>query len=456
MPPENDDRNEDNSNLPNDQTTPPAAPKGGEAAASSGKVDKFRSAYEAAQRAVGDPDAPKEAAPKAKAKADEGDKPKPKAKPAEKADDDDDQADAKAKAKAKPAEKAKKAADDDDDGDDDPDGNPPKAPGAKKDEPLAPRRGWSKRRQEDFAYLDRETQAAWLSEPLTPDERWDEATKATFAKMPTEVQDEWLHQSRQLEKGYQGKFEALAGERKMLEEIKTAVPPRVRELMTARKMTEAQVFKTLTELQEYAMNDPAGYVADFIRRGKLDVNDIAERLLGEGQAARPQQLAIEQHPAFRKQQERLEALERQLSDEAKAREEQASSVVTTEVTSAITERDEGGELRYPWGRLLSPYMADLIQDDAESFAGLAPKQVFEKAYRIALDAHPELKRASRNSKPSPDEDDEEQTADAKRQEKVKAAQTVKSKTPNTAPKANGGGSAFSKAYERAERQLASR
>jgi hypothetical protein len=426
------------------QTEKPAAqetPPAGKPA----KADPFGDAFKAAQAELGDGPAPKAKEPAKKpAKAEADDEPKAKPAKAEKADE---------KPAKEPAKKAAKPAEDDDDGDDEPD---PETPAPKKAEPLKPKRSWSARRQEDFRYLDPETQAAWLAEPTPAPSNWTAEEKEAFGRISDEaLRDEYVAQRKSLERGFQEKFTALAAERKTLEAIKTSVPDNVRAEMQRRGLGEADVFRALVGEQQKSMNDPTGYVADFIRRNAVDLNNLAERLQGSGKAMQPAQADVQKHPAFQAMKSELDQLKGLVESQFQKESEESSREVETAFKDAVSARDERGALRYPYIRVLSNYMADLLEQDPETFEGRSASDRLDLAYRTAVDAHPELKAASRAAKPASadvQDDEEAEPAEDARTAKLKAAQTRKPRAPQTTP-AKGGGDAFSRAFSAASKQL---
>lgn len=401
-----------------------------------GKPDPFMAAFNAAEKELAGEDKPKPA-PKKEAK------PEPKAeKPA-----------TKPEAKPEPKKPEPKA-----DGEEDEDGAGEAAaakPEPKKTEPLAPKRHWSKRRQDDFQYLPREMQETWLSEPVSPDTHWPAETKEAFTRMPREAQEEFLVQTRNFERGFGEKFQALSKERKLAEDIRAAVPDSVRQVMQSRGMDEAAVFKTLVAKQQQAMANPVQYVADFIRASKLDINQLAAALQGQpqgnGQAA--PQADIESHPVVRTLKAELSELKGHVTEAQRRQQQEEDREIETAFGSFTSERDEGGNLAYPFVRVLSDYMANVIDGDAERFSSMRPRERLVEAYKIALAAHPELASVTRTAKPGPaDEQDEDaDSEDAQAAEKLRRAATKKSQTPTAAPAKSG--DPFARAFGRAERQL---
>jgi hypothetical protein len=418
-------------------------------------------------------DAFTKAAARAEAKLTGTDKPAPKAdeKPKPKAAEEKPKPKAEEKPKDKPAPKAeekpkpKAKADDAGDDNDEDDAGDDAGAEEKPKEPLKPRRGWPKRLQTDFQYMTPEEQAARLAEPLQPVETWDDESKANFAKLPVEAQDELLFRTKEIERGYQGKFEALATERKMAEDIKAAIPDRVRQVMTAKGMTEAQTFKALAGLQEHAWRDPVGYLADFIARGNVDLNELADRITAtdasRGQQQQKQgQPPVELHPQFQALKAERDRLAAQMSEQQE-KQRQANAEVQKEIEfeldTVLAERDEGsGELRYPFARLLASGMADIYEADAESFKGLSPRDAFDLAYRAALQASPELRRYAQKPAPKGSDQADKDADGDKRGDRAKEAQAPKSKTPASAPSSSKGGDAFSRAAARAERRMGGR
>jgi hypothetical protein len=402
-----------------------------------GKPDPFMAAFNAAEKELAGEDKPKPA-PKKEAKPEpkaEKPAPKPEAKPEPK----------------KPEPKAEDAEEEEDGADEAADAKLE----AKKTEPLSAKRHWSKRRQDDFQYLPREMQEAWLNEPVSPDGHWPAETKDAFTKMPREAQEEFLVQTRNLERGFGEKFQALSKERKLAEDIRAAVPDSVRQVMQSRGMDEAAVFKTLVAKQQQAMTNPVQYAAEFIRSSKLDINQLAAALQGQPQGngqAQPQ-ADIESHPVVRTLKAELSELKGHVTSEVQKRQQEEDREIETAFGSFTSERDDGGSLAYPFVRVLSDYMANVIDGDAERFSSMRPRERLVEAYKIALAAHPELASVTRTAKPSPaDEPGEDaDSEDALAAEKLRRAATKKSNTPTSAPAR--AGDPFERAFGRAERQL---
>lgn len=425
-------------------------PKGAEAPpqSSGGKVDAFADAFKSAQRDLGelDDEEDKPARKPAKAKKDDEDKPAKPAKKDEKqtpAQDKKPDVDAKAKAK-------------DDAGDDDEDDGEEK-PAPKPKAPLKPRASWSAKRQEDFMYLDEATKARWLAEPARAPDHWTPEEKAALEAITDEgLKDHYIASRKSFEKGYQAKFEALAGERKTFDEIKAAVPPGLRQEMQRRGIGEAQMFRTLVGLQAKSMEDPIGYVADFIGRNKVDLQQLADRLDGQpAQPAQRQAADVRNHPEFRAMAERLSELEGHVNGQIQQRNQTIQQESGQALQKLLTSTAEGGELRYPLARVLSHDMADLLEGDPDTFEGMSYEERFDLAYRTALDNRPELAALKKEAKPpvraeereDDGEDDEEE--DDERAKRLKAAKSRKSKAM-TPSKGAGGGDPFSAAYNSAK------
>lgn len=443
MPPENGAEGEQK----HIDVKPPEAaekPKGAEAPPQStpaAKSDPFADALKSAQRTLGELDDEEKPAKKPAKKAEPKPEEKKPAKPEKKADE-------------KPAEKAPKPAKAKDDAGDEDDAEDDDETPAKPAKPLQPKRSWSAKRQEDFQYLTPEAKAEWLAEPTRAPDHWTPEEKADFDKIADEgMRDHYVAARKSFERGYQGKFDALAGERKTFAEIQAAVPPGLRQAMQQRGISEAAMFKTLVGLQEKSMSDPIGYVADFIGKNKVDLQKLADRL--DAAPAQPQGQApdVRNHPEFRQMADRVAQLEGHINGQIEERKTTIETESSTALQKALTETDEGGELRYPLARVLSYDMADLLENDPDTFEGMSFAERFDLAYRTALDSRPELHalKKSKTAAPAAEREGDDEDAEDDREAKLKRAKSRKSNgmTPSTGA---GGGDPFSKAYASAKSQ----
>jgi hypothetical protein len=443
------------------------------------KEDPFGAAFEAAEKEVEGEPAPKKPAKAAKVKAQEPDdedepeeKPKPAKKPAakdakakeqaEKGDEEPDDADAESddededeeaddEAKAKADAKAKKAE---------------KLAAEKAKKPLAAKQWWSKERREAFAYQPRHVQETWLEEAPVPDVRWPDEQKAAFAKLPREGQEMYLTQAKELERGYNDKFQSLAGERKAFEAIKNAVTPEMRALMEQRKLDEPAVFKRLMDLQLQSMKDPYGYIKSFIDNNRLDLRHIYPAAAGDTgedqQHASPrtnmqQPADITSHPVVHALLGEINTLKEAVMSDRQQRELEGERRRADEVNKAVTDKDEEGNSRYPYIRILSGPMAEIIESDPERFSSMGVKEQIAESYRLALDAYPELTPPKPSAPPPKIDESEDEDAEAEKEDesaKLKKAATKKSKAPQTAPTT--GGDPFERAFSKASRQIGQR
>lgn len=447
------------------------------------KGDPFADAFEKAEAEV-DGEA-KPATPK-KAKADK----KAADEAADEADADAD-ADAGKQAKAKPPakkeakpgakDKAKEKAEEDgaeDDGDADAaeaedDGDGEAKPEQKKAaaQPLAAKAYWPKERREAFSYQPREVQEAWLAEAPVPHTHWPDDQKTAFAALPREAQEVVLVQAQEIERGYTEKFQALANERKLAEGIKKAIPANLRKTMQERGLDELGVFSTLLGYQQHAMQDPAGYVRKFIAMNRIDPRTLfaAPQPAGNGGEGQPPaahngagpQADITSHPVLRALMAEHHALKEAVLNDRRQREQEDDRRRSDDLSKVLAEKDEEGNSRYPYIRLLADPMAWIIESDSERYGSMSVPEQIADAYRQALQQFPELipppKPQAKPAPPVDEPEDEDEDADAEREaeaEKLKKASTKKSKTPQTAPSHSG--DPFARAFSRAERQIGHR
>lgn len=388
---------------------------------------------------------PDKTAPKKAAKAAEADT---DAEADDKGAEDDDSGETKPAAKKKPVDEAK---------------DKPKGP-------LTAKPYWARERREAFPYQTREVQEAWLEEVPEPHAHWATEQKEVFAKQPRDVQEAWLNHTQDVERGYGRKFEALAAERKLAEGVRKAVTPEIRAQMEQHNLDEVGAFTGLLELQRQSVQDPINYVRRFIVRNKLDIrhfipDENGEWPSGQDQAA-PPQADITSHPVMQQMAAKLQALESKVQADEQKREEEQGREIDDDLGRILAERDEAGEPRYPYIRLVADRMAQIIDSDPEQYRSMSRAEQLAASYALALKAYPELPQPKRTAKkaadPAPveEQDDEDEADDADFEEedaataKLKAAATKKSKTPLSAPGKSG--DPFARAFSRAEKAIGSR
>jgi hypothetical protein len=433
------------------------------------KEDPFGEAFEAAEKEIeGETTPAKKPAKPAKVKAEEPEddepeekkpvkKPDPKPKKTEKeveaeADDADQDEDDEEAVEAKAAAVAKKKAEKE---------------AAEKAKPLAVKPYWSRDRRDAFKYQPREVQEAWLAENPVPHGHWSEEQKTSFTKLPREGQEMLLVQAQEIERGYGQKFEALANERKLAESIKAAVPTEIRQVMARMNLDEPGLLAKLSTLQLQSMKDPAGYIRHFIATNKIDPRHIFPALAqsqanGESNGQdtgyqAPAQADITSHPVVQGMAAELNALKEVVQGDRRQREEENERRRADDIAKTVDERDEEGNSRYPYIRLLSVPMADLIESNPERFSSMGVKEQIAEAYRLALEAFPELTPPRRPASPAPVDEQEDEDADAEKEAeaaKLKQAATKKSTSPQAAPSTSG--DPFTRAFNKASRQTGQR
>ncbi len=444
------------------------------------KADPFAAAFEKAEREVdgeAEPAPKKTAKPKPVKSEDEGEpeekpakaeRPVKKAKPAPKDEDEasdeasdteDEEAD-----DAKPKGKVAKAPEKDEKADKTAEAEPKAKPEPKPKQPLTAKQWWPKERREAFQYQPREVQEMWLTERPVADAHWSEEQKANFAKLPQESQEVLIVQARELERGFNTKFQALAAERKTIEAMKAAVSPEMRAHMEKLKLDEPAVFSRLLAVQAQSMKDPVAYARDFITRNRIDPRQLFPAATGEDGTEQPpahqayqQQADIASHPVVNAMAAEIHTLKQAVETEQQKRAQEDDRRRSEELEQVLSEKDEEGNSRYPYIRVLSAPMSEIIESDPERYRSMGVKEQIAEAYRLALANFPELTPPKKTVAPAPVDEPEEEETDSEEEaqaEKLKKAATKKSKTPNAAP--SSGGDPFSKAFSRAERQIGHR
>lgn len=322
---------------------------------------------------------------------------------------------------------------------------------------LEPPAYWSRERKEAFKYQPRHVQEAWLAEDPQPNSRWSAEIKEAFGKLPREAKELYLTQVADIERGANAKLQANAADRKFAEEVRAVVPQHLREYMTQKQLSEPQVFAHLLNLQQQSMQDPAGYVRNFVQNNKLNPSEIFGVEIPQPGAPLPVE-AIRSHPEYQQIQQQFNALRAEIERERAQRAEQEQARLNAEFEQIVTETDGDGNPLYPYIRLLADPMARLFETDSELFSSMSTKEKFATAYRMALEQFPELSTIKRTAEPKPADvptKDAHTAAAEKRQEILERAITPKPRVPTPPPpKANGKtGDPFEDAYNAASRKL---
>lgn len=426
-----------------------------------GKKDPFTEAFNQAQDTIHandeekpEPAPTKAAAPKAKEPEEKPkkavepeDKPKAEKKVEPETDEESEEDTAADTKEEKPASKAE-----------------PKPKG-----PLEPKKWWSNRRREAFKFQPRHVQEAWLTEAPQPDQRWTEEQKATFAKIPVAGQELILEKSQEIERGYGEKFENLAKERKLADEIRKAVPAQLRAAMEERGLTEPQVFQRLAQQQVFALASPREYILKFMADARIDPASLFQQQVGpDGQPLPLQQQAqrqaaydIRAHPDYQAMQAELQELRAERQKASEFDDERLS----TDIQDTLNETDGEGNSLYPFIRVLAAPMADIIEADPERFNALGTKDRISAAYFQALEDYPELQAihmaapqpaAVEVDEPKPAPKQAEPDDERERVAKLEKAVTPKSTTPASAPASVKSGDPFEKAWASALKTLGKR
>ena len=325
---------------------------------------------------------------------------------------------------------------------------PPKA--------LEPPSYWSRERKEAFKYQPRETQEAWLAADPEPHARWDAETKEAFAKLPREAKELFLSRVTNVERGFNQKLQGLAAERKLAEEIRSAIPPHIRQYMTEKQLSEPQVFATLLKLQQESMQDPAGYLRRFVTQNKLNPAEIFGPEVPQPGAPLPVDV-IRSHPEYVQLYNEFAAMQRAVQEDRARQAEAESRRVAAEYETIVSKTDGDGNPLYPYIRLLADPMARIIEEDPEQFGSMGTSEKFATAYALALEQFPELQPVKRTAVPKPADvpaPDAHTLAEQKRQEQLTKAITPKPRA--STPPVNGSastGDPLEDALRGASRQL---
>jgi hypothetical protein len=257
-------------------------------------------------------------------------------------------------------------------------------------------------------------------------ERWPGEWKDTFSKLSPEGQKLMIDQHKGWERGYNQKFEEFASTRKQLEAINSAVPEGMRQRMQERGVSAPQVISRLFALQQQSEADPVGFIADFMRRSKVDPGELAGRLSTPSQQFNPAHI----EPFLRPLQEKIAQLEAERNERMSAKLNERNRSLEEAFASFMQDTDESGESRYPHVERVADHIIAYLEANARRLAQLEPRQRLEEAYNYAVLADPSLRNEIVSAEAS-------KKAEALEQERyngrVSRSATAKPRTSASAP-----------------------
>lgn len=231
-------------------------------------------------------------------------------------------------------------------------------------------------------------------------QHWSQQDRDAFAALPDQLKPLYLEKVKSLESGWNRKFEEIAGERKVYEEIRQVLAP-YEERIAAAGGTIAGYIGKLLAIGEQLETNPAAMIHKLA--------DWCGVKIGNDEALNAQ----------------VQQLQAQLRREAGTR------TVMESWHAFSTARDRAGNLLYPGAAQLRGPMGLVLQSDPPRL-GETPYQALERAYKAAFaDAYAAIKpkldaeAAERQRKA----DLEKARRAGNRQVRAKTAPSVNSRVP---------------------------
>jgi len=295
--------------------------------------------------------------------------------------------------------------------------------------------------------------AASAAQPIAPPEHWSAEHKAAFQALQPEAQAFVMQRYQDMERGYQEKSTALAGERRRHETLAPVLNP-IRDQAQAWGISEGEVIHRLWSAHTALQADPAKAMQAIARSYGIDLQQLVAPQGAQPAATDPE---AEQHPIVVELRSQIAELQKQIggvtthiTQGAKLAEQSMRREANDLTAKFASEKDEAGQPRYPHFEAVRADMAILVQ------TGRAPD--LATAYDMAVHLNPETRKAEQDRLLAKAKADAEAAEKAKRDreeaERKKAVEDAKKVTKINAASSPlpGAGKAKPKSTDEAVRQ----
>jgi hypothetical protein len=216
---------------------------------------------------------------------------------------------------------------------------------------------------------------------------WPDDARAAFAALPPRLQHHYIDSAKYMQADYTRKTQALAQERRGIQEINQIIGPRQQSWMM-QGMRPAQAIGQLLALSDYADKDFGGFVKYLAQQRGIDLQSA----LGLNQNQDADEYI---DPQVKSLQDQVSEMQQMLEQAGKFSQQQAQQQQVAQYQQAYSRTAQGidqfaqtknpdGTAKYPYFEHLEDDMAGLIE------AGLANS--IDDAYDKALHANPQTRR----------------------------------------------------------------
>lgn len=216
---------------------------------------------------------------------------------------------------------------------------------------------------EETSQLDEQTDEP---EPLTAPINWESGTREYFSTLDETGKQKFMDHYKNLESGYNKKYEDIARQKKTFESVFEALTP-IKNDFNSVGMDEAGAVRFLAAAHQRIMQNPQEGIQWVAQQYGIDLNQY--------QYEQSNDYANVYDPRVDSLQKKLESFESQ----AKQTQEQQ---IQTQLTSFQNEKDDSGNLKHPFFDQVKQRMGQVIQSGAANS--------LEQAYQMAIAGDSEL------------------------------------------------------------------
>lgn len=208
-----------------------------------------------------------------------------------------------------------------------------------------------------------DSQSQPVTTPGAP-QHWSEADKALFSKAPPEIQQRWIARETELQRGYDAKFQEVAGFRREREQYEQILSPFKRDL-ELRGLSPVQFIQSLTGVHKWLQESPREAMSWICEAYKVD----PKILLQPQEGVDPRYAQLEQ---------RLNQVTGQFESYTTQAQQAAQAERLSRVQSFAEAKDAQGQLEHPFFDEVSADIVALMK----ATPGLDLKTAYTKAIRM--------------------------------------------------------------------------
>lgn len=242
--------------------------------------------------------------------------------------------------------------------------------------------------------------------PIETPNFWSAEAKSIFPKLPREAQKILAAQEEKSRKDYAQKFEDVAKKGRRYEALDSVFEP-IRDELYLNGFDEVSYVRNLMTADKFLRANPLEAIIHLAQDNGIDLRQLTQ----------PTQQNVS--PEFQAVQRELAAVKTWQARQQQAQQAQMFSGINQEVANFVQEADEKGSARYPHLEAVGPEMVRLVTVLSQTSPQSSPREILQKAYRIAVSENPEVMALEERARA--EEAERQKIAEAKK----KAAQAKK-------------------------------